>query len=65
MWELQPACGDALGAVPAVGWTLELVVDVRLLSAVQLRCVRHGSFVASAACVIVPLYPNELTHAAP
>ena len=40
-------------------------MDVRLLSAVQLRCVRHGSFVASAACVIVPLYPNELTHAAP
>ena len=47
-WELQRACGDALGAVPAVRWTLELAVDVRLLSAVQLQCVCHGGFVAGA-----------------
>ena len=45
---LQQACGDALGAVPSSRWTLELVVDVGVLSVVQAACVRHGGFVAGA-----------------
>ena len=30
--QLQRACGDALGAVPATRWSLEAVVNVRVLS---------------------------------
>ena len=47
-WQLQRACGDALGAVPVVRWTLEAAVDVRLLTAAQLQCVQHGGFVGGA-----------------
>ena len=47
-WRLQRACGDALSAVPATRWTIELAVDVRLLSATQLQCVQNGGFVRGA-----------------
>ena len=46
--QLQHACGDALGFVPAARWTLERVVDVGSLSATQLQCVRHGGFIGGA-----------------
>ena len=47
-WCLQRASGDALGAVPATRWSVELVVDVRSLSATQLLCVGHGGFITDA-----------------
>ena len=46
--EMAHGCGDAVGAVPAQRWTLELVVDVSMLSAAQMACVAHGGFVAFA-----------------
>ena len=45
---LQRACGDAMGSVPQTRWVLEASVDVTMLSAVQMSCVRHGGFVAGA-----------------
>ena len=46
---LQRACGDALGSVLAIRWTLALAVDnIEALTALQASCVRHGGFVAGA-----------------
>ena len=47
-WQLQSACGDAMGDVPSARWRLEEAVDVSTLSAVQFACVRHGGFVGGA-----------------
>ena len=41
-------CGDALGAVPAQRWTLELMVEMATLSEVQAACVQHGGFIGGA-----------------
>ena len=46
--QLQQACGDALGAVPALRWTLEAALEVHLLTATQLQCVQHGGCVTGA-----------------
>ena len=45
---LQAACGDGLGTVPAVRWTLDRTADVHTLSAAQQRCVQHGGWLRGA-----------------
>ena len=37
--------GDALGSPPSQRWTLENEVDVRTLSAAQLKCIQHGGYI--------------------
>lgn len=47
--ELAMANGDAVGAVPPCArWALHELMDVALLSTVQLNCARHGSFISAA-----------------
>ena len=55
-WELQAACGDALGSVPLTRWVLEQAVDVSTLSTAQAACVRHGGFVAGAQRFDAPAF---------
>ena len=45
---LQRTCGNAVGAVPTMRWTLGLVVDVQTLSSAQDLSVRHGGFITCA-----------------
>ena len=47
-WQLQRACGDALGGVPSARWVLSQLVDERVLSETQLQCVQYGGFVSGA-----------------
>ena len=47
-WWLQLGCGDAVGRVPALRWTLDGLVDVASLGVAQASCVRHGGFVCGA-----------------
>ena len=61
-WQMQCASGDAVREVPATRWTLDLAIDVGLLSEVQQRCVRHGGFIAGADqfdCLAFGISPAE------
>ena len=46
--QLQGACGNAVGHVPARRWTLEHAVNASLLTSVQASCVGYGGFVSKA-----------------
>ena len=48
MRTLERASGDAIGAVPAMRWTLEEMVDVTTLTAPQLECVKWGGWISDA-----------------
>ena len=46
--QLHASCGDGVGSVPALRWTLADAVEVSLLSETQRACAQHGGFVHGA-----------------